>query len=70
MPGDSARPSPAWVAAALIAAVVLLILPQFLATRPFELRMLTLICLFALMGQGWNVLGGYAGQVSIGHGLY
>ncbi len=50
--------------------MVLLILPQFLATRPFELRMLTLICLFALMGQGWNVLGGYAGQVSIGHGLY
>jgi len=54
----------------LIAAGALLILPQFLAARPFELRIITLVLLFALMGQGWNVLGGYAGQVSIGHGLY
>lgn len=70
MSGDSTRPPPAWLAAALIGAVVLLILPQFLAGSPFELRMVTLVLLFALMGQGWNVLGGYAGQVSIGHGLY
>lgn len=53
---------------ALVAAV--LVLPMFLADRPFELRMATLTFLFALMGQGWNVLGGYAGQVSIGHGLF
>lgn len=66
----SSRPSAAWLALALVAAAVLLVLPLFLAGRPFELRMLTLVLLFALMGQGWNVLGGYAGQVSIGHGLF
>ena len=45
-------------------------LPQLLAGRPFELRLLTIICLYATMGQAWNILGGYAGQISIGHGLF
>lgn len=55
---------------ALAVFVALLALPSLLHERPFELRMMILIFLFAMMGQGWNVLGGYAGQVSIGHGLY
>jgi branched-chain amino acid transport system permease protein len=54
--------------AALIAALALL--PQMLTGRPFELRLLTIICLYATMGQAWNILGGYAGQISIGHGLF
>jgi branched-chain amino acid transport system permease protein len=52
----------------LIAALAFL--PQLLAGRPFELRLLTIICLYATMGQAWNILGGYAGQISIGHGLF
>jgi branched-chain amino acid transport system permease protein len=51
-------------------AAVLALLPQMLAGRPFELRLLTIICLYASMGQAWNILGGYAGQISIGHGLF
>jgi branched-chain amino acid transport system permease protein len=51
-------------------AAVLAFLPQLLAGRPFELRLLTIICLYATMGQAWNILGGYAGQISIGHGLF
>lgn len=31
---------------------------------------LIMILLFSLMGQGWNVLGGYAGQFSFGHSLF
>ena len=31
---------------------------------------LTLIYFFAFVGQGWNVLGGYAGQFSFGHALF
>ena len=50
--------------------VVLAFLPQLLTGRPFELRLLTIICLYATMGQAWNILGGYAGQISIGHGLF
>jgi branched-chain amino acid transport system permease protein len=53
---------------ALVAALALL--PQMLTGRPFELRLLTIICLYATMGQAWNILGGYAGQISIGHGLF
>lgn len=49
---------------------LLLAFPLLIGDKPFELRMVTLIFLFATMGHGWNVLGGYAGQISIGHGLY
>src|SRR5881397_4058914 len=31
---------------------------------------LILIYFFAFVGQGWNVLGGYAGQFSFGHALF
>lgn len=50
--------------------VGLFVLPQLLVGRPFELRLLTIIFLYGVMGQAWNILGGYAGQTSIGHGLF
>lgn len=31
---------------------------------------LTLMLFFAFVGQGWNILGGYAGQFSFGHALF
>jgi len=37
---------------------------------PDILHIMIMIFLFALMGQGWNVLGGYAGQFSFGHTLF
>jgi len=49
---------------------VLLAAPAALGDRPFELRLLTLLFLYALLAHGWNILGGYAGQTSIGHGLF
>ena len=27
------------------------------------------ICLFLIAGQGWNLLGGYIGEVSFGHAV-
>jgi branched-chain amino acid transport system permease protein len=45
-------------------------LPLVLAERPFELRLLTVMFLYAAMGQGWNLLAGYAGQTSLGHGMF
>ena len=56
------------LSAALLGALI--VLPQLLVGRPFELRLLTIIFLYAAMGQAWNILGGYAGQTSIGHGLF
>jgi len=37
---------------------------------PSILHIMIMIFLFTLMGQGWNVLGGYAGQFSFGHSLF
>ncbi len=54
----------------VILVITLLILPQILKERPFELRMMIVIFLYATLGHGWNILGGYAGQSSIGHGLF
>jgi branched-chain amino acid transport system permease protein len=50
--------------------LVLLALPLALAGRPFELRLLTVMFLYAAMGQSWNLLAGYAGQTSLGHGMF
>ncbi|BDG62377.1 branched-chain amino acid ABC transporter permease [Caldinitratiruptor microaerophilus] len=37
---------------------------------PHALHVLIMIFLYAFLGTGWNILGGYAGQVSLGHSVY
>jgi branched-chain amino acid transport system permease protein len=37
---------------------------------PFQHNVGVLICLTALMATGWNLLGGFTGQISLGHALY
>lgn len=60
-----------WPAAIILAAVGLLFLAfPFLFTRPFPQHLMILIFLFAMLGQAWNIVGGYAGQVSIGHAVF
>jgi branched-chain amino acid transport system permease protein len=49
--------------------VALLLFPVFV-TAPFPRRIMILIFLFAMLGQAWNILGGYAGQVSLGHAAF
>jgi branched-chain amino acid transport system permease protein len=39
-------------------------------TLPFPQHLMILVFLFAMLGQSWNILGGYAGQVSLGHATY
>lgn len=46
-----------------------LALPFFIS-NPFSLHTLILIYLYALLGMGWNILGGYTGQASLGHAVY
>ncbi|MDW8467728.1 MAG: branched-chain amino acid ABC transporter permease [Burkholderiales bacterium] len=52
----------ALLAAALVA------LPAF--AGPYALSVATLILYFAYAGQAWNVMMGFAGQLSLGHSLY
>ncbi len=52
-----------------VLAVLLLALPLFITSgRWIEFIELTLFV--AVMGQGWNILGGYGGQYSFGHALF
>lgn len=67
------RPAPrhfALAAVALLGLGMLIELPQLLYDRPFQLRLLTIIFLYATLGHGWNILGGFAGQTSLGHGVF
>jgi branched-chain amino acid transport system permease protein len=51
-----------WLAAALVA----LALPLALGS-PFFLHLCILVLMWTLLGAAWNLLGGFAGQVSFGH---
>jgi branched-chain amino acid transport system permease protein len=46
-----------------------LVLPAFIESR-FWLGFWTTTLFFALLGQSWNILGGYGGQVSFGHAVF
>ena len=51
-----------------IAAVVAIGLALSLAlTERYHHRILTLVFLWATMGLAWNIISGYAGQISFGH---
>ena len=57
------------------AALFLLVLLALLAVLPwvvgaYALSVATLILYFAYTGQAWNVMMGFAGQLSLGHSLY
>ena len=49
--------------------VGLLIYP-FYFTSPFPQHLMILFFLYATISQGWNILAGYAGPVSLGHAVY
>jgi branched-chain amino acid transport system permease protein len=51
-----------------LALAVLLMLP--LAADRYMLSVLTLVFYFVYVGQAWNLMMGYAGQLSLGHALY
>lgn len=57
-------------AASFVAILVFFaVLPLFIESR-FWLGFWTTTLFFALLGQSWNVLGGYGGQVSFGHAVF
>ena len=57
------------LAAAAVALLVLL--PAFPAVlNPYAVSIFTLIFFYAFHGQAWNIVGGYAGQLSAGHAAF
>ena len=57
------------IAVVVAVVVVALLLPQFTQRRD-TLNLLFLVYLYATMAQSWNILGGFAGQVNLGHAAF
>ncbi len=55
-----------WALAGAVA--VLLALPAVLS--PYALTLFILIFFYGFLGQSWNIVGGYAGQLSAGHAAF
>lgn len=54
---------------AIIVFAAIALVPR-LVTDVYVMNVLILTLLFAALSQSWNLLGGYCGQVSLGHALY
>ena len=54
--------------AALLAVGVLVALPWIVSS--YALTVLIFIFFYAYLGQAWNIVGGYAGQLSVGHAAF
>ena len=54
----------------LLPGAVAIVAPFFFDADGYLLRVLTLALLLAAMGQAWNIVGGLAGQISLGHAAY
>jgi branched-chain amino acid transport system permease protein len=52
-----------------VIAVVLALFP-LLVTDPFYCDVATMVLLWAIAASAWNLLGGYAGQISVGHAVF
>ncbi len=56
-----------WTGAVILAALAVLPLP---IRDVYTQNLLIITILFAGLSQAWNILGGYCGQISLGHALY
>lgn len=54
---------------AVILLAMLLVFP-LVSGSPFIYHIFILLCLFAALSTAWNIVGGYAGQLSLGHAVF
>ena len=47
----------------------LALLPM-VATREYYLSLVVLICIYVILSHSWNLLGGFTGQISLGHSTF
>ncbi len=57
-----------WVVYGVAAAAIVLF--PWVDRSPYHLHLVILFALWAALGQAWNILGGFAGQVSFGHAAF
>lgn len=61
---------PGWRTRACAAALLLGLLGAPFFADAYVLSLLTLVFFYAYLGQAWNLMMGYAGQLSLGHALF
>ena len=54
----------------VLALAVVCGLPWLVSENGYLLRVMTLLMLFAAMAQSWNIVGGLANQISLGHAAF
>jgi branched-chain amino acid transport system permease protein len=54
----------------LIGIVICLALVPLVITKAYILNLIILICLYTVLSHSWNILGGYTGQISLGHSTF
>ncbi len=54
----------------LIFSIILLVLPLFFMQQTFLISIFSQVLIFSIAAMGLNILMGYAGQISIGHGAF
>ena len=66
---EKIKSNPKKTIAVAAAIIILMIIPQ-LITSGYILQSLILIVLYAFWACSWNIIGGFCGQISLGHGVY
>jgi branched-chain amino acid transport system permease protein len=61
--------SPVFIILAIAVPALLFLFPHFVES-PYSLHIMILLFLSIIMGESWNILGGYTGQYSVGHAAY
>lgn len=50
--------------------IIAMIIAPFIASQTYIMHILIIIFIFATLSQSWNLLAGYAGQISVGHATF
>lgn len=53
-----------------LGALALLLVVPVLIDSPFVVHVFVTICIFGALSTAWNIVGGYAGQLSLGHTVF
>ena len=56
--------------ALVVGIVICLALVPLFITKAYILNLIILICLYTVLSQSWNILGGFTGQISLGHSTF
>lgn len=54
----------------IVIAILLLFSAPLIVSTPFFVHLMIMVLMWTVLGASWNILGGYAGQVSFGHATF